>query len=157
MADDAHEEVHTLAAREHVDHPEALAEEGAQGEPVEEKVVKLDRRLTQRINDLRKDFDTTRKAMSKSVGDFQQAVADLKTATENNKASIESLGNSVDLATQHADGAKKSADAALNQAAQVDARLADLRHEYESHMHDVQIALHGQTTPPKHHEQEKHP
>lgn len=163
---DAHEELHQLAAQDAHDDSEAIGGE-EQSQTVEEKLVSLDQRLTQRINDLRHDFDTTRKAISKSVGDFQQQVADLKTEAENNKATIESLRGATELAEGNAKKAAHAADDAHQAAeaarAELDAfktdtetrinrtqgSIADLRQSYEGHTHDVQLTLTGETQPPK--------
>lgn len=163
---DAHDELHQLAAQEAHDDSEAVGADEQQ-ESTEEKLVKLDQRLTQRINDLRRDFDTTRKATSKSVADFQQKVTDLTTAAENNKASIESLRSAVELAESNAkkaahaaDQAHKAAEAARSELAafqkdtetrinRTQGSIAELRTSFEGHTHDVQITLTGETQPPK--------
>lgn len=53
---DPHAVLHGMASGEHEDHPEVLAGADA-GESIEEQLAKLDKRLTQRINDLRRDFE----------------------------------------------------------------------------------------------------
>lgn len=156
---DPHQAVHEQAEGEHEDHPPVL--DGAEPEQtLEEKLVHLDERLTKRINDLRKDSDANRKAVSASVGAFQNDIADLRTSTENNAAAVESLKGALDLATKDAKAAKKAADdvtarlAALHDQftkdlALAQKQLAELHADYEHHTHDVEITLHGATQGPK--------
>mgnify|MGYP001436834438 CR=1 FL=1 len=161
---DAHDELHQLAAQPAHDDSEAVGADEQQ-DSTEEKLVKLDQRLTKRINDLRKDFDTTRKATSKSVADFQQKVTDLTTEAENNMASMESLRSAVELAESNATKAAHAADRAHAESARAElaafqkdtetriartqGSIAELRTSFEGHTHDVQITLTGETQPPK--------
>lgn len=165
---DPHAEIHELAAQDAHDDGEAVGSDEQTATP-EERLVNLDQRLTKRINDLRKDFDTTRKAVSKSVGDFQQQVTDLKTEAENNKALIESLRGAVELAESNAKKAGHTADEAHQlathnaetlkstvaefdrRANQLEDAITSFRTDYENHTHDVTITMQGETNPPKPH------
>ena len=155
MQPNPHQAVHDLAAEEHEDHPTVL--DDTSGQPLEEQIVQLDERLTKRINDLRKDSDTNRKAVSASVAAFQTDVADLKTAAENNAASVESLKGALNLASREAKAAKASSDEVAAQFAlmreqldQVQKLVSALRSEYDAHTHDLNITISGGTQPPKH-------
>lgn len=145
---DPHAVLHGMASGEHEDHPEVLAGADA-GESVEEQLAKLDKRLTQRINDLRKDFDSTRKAISKSVGEFQSQITDLKTGVENNKASIEAQDASITNAVKKADAAHQLAEQAMTKTTQVESELETLHAEYQVHTHPVLMQLSGETNPPR--------
>lgn len=148
MPHEDHEEVHTLAARESDEHPEALAD-SAGDESVDEKIAKLDKRLTGRINDLRKDFDATKKAISNSVKTLSDNVDSLKTATENNKASIEAQDASIANADKKAERAQHSAEAAAQAVTEVREALDSLTAAFRSHTHPVQLTVNGTTNPPQ--------
>lgn len=152
---DPHAELHELAAHQHEDHPEALGD-SAGDESIEEKLAKLDQRLTARINDLRKDFDATKKAISKSVQTVADELGTLKTKVENNAASIEAQNNLIEVAEKKADTAHKAADeaaqkadTAAQKAATVEKGLSDLANAYRAHTHPVTFTFNGETQPPE--------
>lgn len=146
--DDPHAQIHDLAAAEHPDHEPVLG--AADGDDsIEDKLNKVDQRLTGRINDLRRDFDTSQRAVSKSVGAFKDDVDSLKTATGNNKASIDALAGAVSSAERQAKAAKKAADDSAAATAALQQAVTALTAAYQAHTHPVTITMSGQTEPPR--------
>lgn len=140
---DPHARLHEMAAVPHEDHPAALGSDEA-GDSPEEQIAKLDKRLTGRINDLRKDFDATKKAISDSVKKTADDVTALKTSVSNNTASIDAQDASIELAKKAADHAKQAADTAATKADEAgkkaDQAAADLhtfQQEYAAHTHPI--------------------
>jgi methyl-accepting chemotaxis protein len=146
---DPHADLYALAAADHVDHePVPIAGEKS----VDEKIADLNKALTKRINDLRRDFDTTRKAISSSVQSLAGDVATLKTLAENNKASIEAQDKVIEGVRTRADAAKKAADDAVAALGTLQDAVDDLSARFAGHTHPVTVD--AVTNPPTSKEQQ---
>ena len=87
-------------------HPEVMADNTG-GETVDDKISKLDKALTKRINDLRTDVTSIDNSVTKKLTTVESDIKALKTATSNNSESIRSFQASLDRVVKAENDGKK--------------------------------------------------
>lgn len=155
MADqDPHADLHDLAAPVGASDPAPAPTQA--GETPDEKIDRIAKELTGRINKLRSDNDAFKKAVSNSVKAVQDNLDTAKTDIQNNADAIKAQDELIGEAKKSAAEAKTAADAAVKKADAVRTDLTNLTTDvrafesrYAVHTHDVEITMHGETNGPK--------